>query len=127
MLNWFRNFMAGRYGSDQLGWAALILYLVLSLFLPGGYLHLITLLPLVYFWYRFLSRDIYSRRAENQKFLNVALPLWSKLKAWNTRMKDREHKYFTCPNCKQKLRVPRGKGKIQISCPNCGNVIEKKT
>lgn len=73
-MNWLRNFMAGRYGSDQLGWALLILYLFLSLLLPGKFLRYLCLIPLFLFWFRFLSRNVLSRAAENRIFLQKAEP-----------------------------------------------------
>lgn len=126
MMNWLRNFMYGRRGSDELNWALIIFYVVLSLLLPRS-LRLLLWIPLVLFWFRFLSRDIYRRSAENQKFLELTAPVQRTLRAWNSRLKDREHRYYNCPRCHQTLRVPRGRGKIAISCPNCKTTIIKKT
>lgn len=83
---------------------------------------LYTLLSLVYTgivvfaFYRMFSRNIYRRQAENQKWLNF----WA-------RLKDRNHRYFCCPYCKQRVRVPRHKGKINIRCPRCGEKFIRKT
>lgn len=126
-MNWLRNFMIGRYGSDQLGWALLILYLILSLLLPGRTLRLVSLIPLVLFWVRFLSRDVVSRAAENRAFLQKAEPVLSFLRKKNAQYQDREHRYYSCPNCRQTLRVPRGRGKITITCPKCGRSITRNT
>jgi len=73
------------------------------------------------------SRRIDRRRAENAKFMTVAGPAirWFKLR--RTIHRDKEHRYFKCPNCGQQLRVPRGKGKITINCRNCGVSFEEKT
>lgn len=127
MLNWLRNFMAGRYGVDHLQWALLGVYLVLSLLLPSGWWRFLALIPLVLFWIRFLSRDIYKRSAENRVFMQKAEPVIRLFSRWNSRLKDRDHRYYTCPRCKQVLRVPRGRGKITITCPNCHTSITKKT
>lgn len=126
-MNWLRNFMIGRYGVDQLQWTLLGIYLVLSLFLPSGWWRFITIIPLVLFWFRFLSRDLYKRSAENRLFLQKAEPAILFLQRWNNRLKDRAHRYYNCPRCKQTLRVPRGRGKITITCPNCSTTITKKT
>ncbi len=126
-MNWLRNFMIGRYGVDQLQWTLLGTYLALSLLLPGGLWRFLALIPLALFWVRFLSRDVYKRSAENRVFLQKAEPVIAFLKRWNNRLKDREHRYYSCPRCKQILRVPRGRGKIVITCPSCHTSITKKT
>ncbi len=126
-MNWFRNFMAGRYGNDQLGLALLLLYLVMSLLLPGGRLRWLALIPFFFFWYRFLSRDLLRRSAENQAFLQWCEPFRQLLSRKRAQHADRTHRYYTCPGCRQTLRVPRGRGKIQITCPKCGRTITKRT
>ena len=127
MMNWLRNFMAGRYGVDQLQWTLLGAYLALSLLIPNGVWRLLALIPLALFWIRFLSRDVYRRSAENRAFLQKAEPVILLFRRWNNRLKDRDHRYYNCPRCKQVLRVPRGRGKIAITCPNCHTTITKKT
>lgn len=126
-MNWLRNFMTGRYGSDQLGWALLVLYLLLSLLLPGKFLRYFCLIPLFLFWFRFLSRNVLSRAAENRIFLQKAEPVFSFFRKRSAQYRDREHRYYTCPGCRQTLRVPRGRGKITITCPKCGRTITKNT
>ena len=120
---WFRRFMAGRYGTDKLNtlflWIATA-GILLSLFLPVGWPNLVAVL-LAYILmgvviFRMLSRNTYQRHKENRRYLNFL-----------ERLKDREHKYFACPKCKQSVRVPKGKGKINITCPKCGNKFIKKT
>lgn len=129
-MNWLRRFMAGRYGVDQLTWVLLGVSLVLSLLsriLQAGIFGLLCWAVLFYCYFRILSRNIYARQQENQKMLQ----LWYRLKnSSGTRrtMQDRkENKVFVCPTCKQKLRVPRGKGKINITCPKCHTSFIKKT
>ena len=117
-----QRFMMGRYGTDKLNslllWIAVALTL-LSIFLPTGW-HLISvslsyaLMGIVIF--RCLSRNTYKRHKENRRYLNLL-----------ERLKDREHKYFTCPRCKQSVRVPKGKGKIAITCPKCREKFIQKT
>ena len=119
-----RRFMSGRYGQlDKLNslllWMGVIVVIV-SMFLPTGVLTLI--FPLVSYgllgvvMWRMLSRNIYKRAKENRKYLSML-----------ERIKDREHRYFTCPKCKQEVRVPKGKGKIAITCPQCRDKFIKKT
>lgn len=116
-----RRFMQGRYGTDKLNTAILVsgvICCVLSMLIPaiGA---LFTLLSYVFMgWaiFRMLSRNTYKRYQENRKYLRFL-----------ERIKDREHKYFDCPRCRQPVRVPRGKGKISISCPKCGEKFIRKS
>ena len=120
---WLRNFMMGRYGTDRLNMAILSVGLVASLlsvifkFAPVN-LALFFLSYGMMFWaiFRCLSRNTYKRYQENRKFLQTV-----------DRIKDREHRYFDCPKCRQMVRVPRGKGKISITCPRCREKFVKKT
>ena len=120
----FRNFMMGRYGSDTLNKWLLILGVVLILLgtLFGGrvlwmaHLGLVAYVPLIWCIFRMYSRNIAARRRENTAFVNFF-----------TRLKDRDHRYFRCPKCRQTVRVPSGRGKINIRCPKCGEQFIKKT
>lgn len=116
----YQQMMRGRYGRfDQLNKILLIIWLVLSIFkrwLPFYLGDLLGLLILGIILYRFLSKKIYPRSNENQKLMKW----WSKLKS------QRQFKYFKCPNCKQEMRAPRGKGKIKVTCKNCQNQFIKK-
>jgi predicted RNA-binding Zn-ribbon protein involved in translation (DUF1610 family) len=123
--------MAGRYGPDHLNAAIFVAALIVSVIARFTNVFIITyvsylLLALAIF--RMLSRNIPKRRAENDKFIRFWWPIKQKLKGYITRLKDsRTHKYFRCPSCKNTLRVPRGKGKLQITCPKCGERFFKKT
>lgn len=130
MRAWLQRFMYGRYGYDQLGWFLLGLYLALYLLSVITHLSLFYLLGVAgLFWaiFRIFSRNLPRRRAENTKFLQWAGPVirWWKLRS--TIARDKDHRYFKCPNCGQQLRVPKGKGKITITCRNCGVSFEEKT
>ena len=131
MGNWFRNFMMGRYGPDQLSLLTLALSFIFNLL--GGIFNLWPLSILAYLLliltiFRFLSRNILKRRAENDKFIKYWWPLRTKLQNLFRRIKDsRKYKFFRCPSCKNRLRVPRGKGKIKVTCPKCGERFQKKT
>ena len=118
-----QKFMAGRYGTDKLNTRILILGLILcvvSMFLPAGWpvLVLTTMAYICSFLviYRSFSRKTYKRYLENRRYLDFV-----------ARIKDREHRYFACPKCRQSVRVPRGKGKISITCPKCREKFIKKT
>ena len=77
--------------------------------------------------YRMFSRNLPKRQAENQRFLNWWRPIGNRLSGVKQRRLDKDHKYFTCKNCKTICRVPAGKGKIEITCPKCGQKIMGKS
>ncbi len=119
----FRRFMAGRYGTDRLNMTILMTGVVISLvgtFIqkPAVNLLLTAVAYGLMIWaiYRSFSRNTYQRYQENRKFLQFF-----------DRIKDREHRYFDCPKCRQMVRVPRGKGKIAITCPKCREKFVRKT
>ena len=125
-----QNFMYGRYGTDQLNIALLVLYLVLylvSAFARLEVLYWLSLVVLFLLLFRTLSRNAARRRAENAKFLQVAGPVLRWIRFQRTAHRDKEHRYFRCPNCGQQLRVPRGKGKITVTCHNCGASFEERS
>ena len=136
--NALMRFMYGRNGADQLSNAMLVLYL--SLWILGSLLAaitksdllagivnvLMTVLAVVIF-FRMFSKDLYKRRAENQKFLAWWYPTKNRLKGMKQRYADKDHKYFTCKSCKTICRVPAGRGKIVITCPKCGAKINAKS
>lgn len=122
--DWFRNFMLGRYGSDKLNVALLVSGIVLMLLGSilgkfttwAGVFTLLSYLVLIWCMFRMCSRNIDARRRENAAFLNFF-----------NHMKDKEHRYYRCPKCHQTVRVPRGRGKINIRCPKCGEQFIKTT
>ena len=129
-MGWFQRFMYGRYGNDQLNLTLMGLYLVLyllSFLFRSSLASLLSTVFVVIVLMRMLSRNIPKRRAENDKFLEVVRPLIHRYNVSKSRRQDREHCYFKCPNCGQQLRVPKGKGKISITCRSCGVSFEKKT
>lgn len=121
-----RRMMYGRYGMDPLNAALLGLYL-LSACLRVPWLHWLSLAALALALLRMFSRRTEKRRAENEKFLSAIRPLIQKYNAWRCQRNDREHAYFRCPGCGQRLRAPKGKGKISVTCRACGATFEKKT
>ena len=130
VMNFLRKLMYGRYGSDQLSLFLLLVYLVLIVLsgLPHlGVLSWLALAVLLWDLFRIFSRRIDRRRAENARFLTLAGPAvrWVRMRV--TVFRDKEHRYFRCPNCGQYLRVPRGKGKINVTCRNCGASFDEKS
>ena len=129
-MNWLRNFMAGRYGGDQLNIALIVLYLILAVIAQITQLWIIWILEillLAFCIFRILSRNVERRYRENIQFLK----LWNPIKGWfqscMIRVKDKTHRYDHCPKCRNTLRVPKGKGKICITCPVCKTEFIKKT
>ena len=125
-----QQFMIGRCGPDQLSqattWTALVLWFIY--FLSGWhFLYFLALVLMGVSFFRMFSRNISKRRAENSKFLTAIRPLQRRMSTLRGRMKDKEHRYFRCPNCKQQMRVPRGKGRIQVTCRSCGITFEERS
>ncbi len=130
-MNWLRRFMMGRYGTDQLSTALLILSILLTWIARFANLPLLALIgyvPLGLCIYRMLSKDISKRSMENYRFAILMSPIYSMLKKAQYRFMDaKTHRYFKCPDCKTKLRVPKHKGKIIITCPKCKTEFIRKT
>ena len=130
--NALSRFMYGRNGADQLAvatvWLVILVDLVDMFFKANERLYLVLriLSALMLLWaaFRMFSRNLQKRRAENLVFLQkVWWPLSGKTKS----LKDRDHKYFTCPNCGTLCRVPKGKGTIILTCPKCRLEIKGKS
>lgn len=118
-----QRFMMGRYGTDKLNTAILIAGLALCLLamlirFPVVNLILTTLSYALMIWaiFRCLSRNTYKRYLENSRYLALL-----------QRLRDRDHRYYHCPRCRQPIRVPAGRGKIAITCPKCKERFIKKT
>lgn len=128
--NAIARFMYGRYGNDQLNMFLFVVYLVamlLHMVTGSDLLDLVMAVLAVLIIFRTLSRNLTKRREENQKFLRKAGPVirWWRLRS--TIHRDKEHRYFKCPSCGQQLRVPRGKGKITVTCRGCGASFQEKS
>lgn len=116
-----QRFMTGRYGTDKLNLTILavgVVLCLLSVLIPPAALVLTVISYGLLGWaiFRSLSRNTYKRYQENRKYLMFI-----------DRIKDRQHRYYECPRCRQTVRVPKGKGKIAISCPKCKEKFIKKT
>ena len=115
--------MTGRYGTDKLNTVILVAGVIVcfvALFVPSAIATLVlTLIAYgLMFWvmFRTLSRNTYKRYQENRKYLGFL-----------ERLKDRQHRYYACPKCKQSVRIPRGKGKVAITCPRCRERFIRKS
>jgi hypothetical protein len=130
-MNRLKEFMAGRYGADQLSMALLILSVVLSViirFTGVPLLSLISYIPLGLCLFRMFSKNINRRRMENYKFLMLVSPVYSWFRKMRRRLvESKTHRFFKCPSCRAELRLPKGKGNIVITCPKCRHEFKAKT
>lgn len=126
----FYRFMVGRYGNDRLNQVIMIvamIALVISFF-GLRFFYLLALLCLIYAYFRMFSRNTYKRSMENNKYLQWEYKVKQFIATWKRDMKQRKtHHIYRCPSCKQKIRVPKGKGRIEIRCPKCSQTFIKKS
>ena len=130
MRNAIQRFMYGRYGSDQLGFFLIGVYFFLALLATVTDVMVFQLVgDVIFVWsiFRIFSRNISKRREENSKFMRKVQPFIKWLRLQQTIRRDKEHRYFKCPNCSQYLRVPRGKGKITVTCRSCHASFQEKS
>ena len=122
--------MAGRHGADEFSLALLIAGLVLSII--GGlfrvpFLSLITTALYAYGLFRMLSRNHAKRYAENQKYLSLFHGAGGNSKQFFVRLKNfRKYKYFKCPECHARLRLPRKVGEVTVTCGKCHHAFKQK-
>ena len=129
------QFMQGRYGVDQLSsfliWTAVVLALI-SMFVRIPVLPIVTWVLIIYAYVRILSRNTTKLYAQNQKFLDGT---WG-IRKWFADIRYRikygkqtaePYRIYKCRKCGQKIRIPKGKGKIMITCPKCKYQFKKKS
>lgn len=122
-----QKFMSGRYGLDQLSEFYIVSAIICMIF-KSSLLKTIGLLLLVICYVRIFSRDIGKRYDENIKFLNYRDKVLDYIRRKKDYIKQRKiYHIYKCPNCKQKIRIPKGKGKICITCPSCKNEFVKNS
>lgn len=133
----FNKFMQGRYGVDELSrftMGVALALIILTMFVNivnrsvGSVLDFLGIAAIVYAYFRIFSRNIQQRYAENQKYLQMTSKLRLRFNKEKNLMKQRKtHHIYACPGCGQKIRIPRGKGKIEIECPKCHTKFVKKS
>ena len=118
-----QKFMIGRYGVDAFGkflLGAVVVLWAINLFANNKILYSWALLLMVYAYFRMFSRNTTKRYQENLKFLQIKNKVVARFKSEKSQLKQRKtHHIYRCPTCRQKIRIPRGKGRICITCPKC--------
>lgn len=127
----FQRFMQGRYGVDHfcrfLNGICMV-FLIISIFSRHQIWFLAALAALIYNYFRMFSRNIAKRYAENQKYLEMTAAVRRNFFKKKNELEQRKtHHIYRCPDCKQKIRIPKGRGKIEIRCPKCGAKFVKKS
>ncbi len=127
----FVRFMQGRYGADALArfmmWITLAL-IVVEVFVKNQILTVAVMVLIVISYYRMFSKNIQKRYEENRKFLALQSKVTGRFTGMKKDMEQRKvYHIYKCPNCKQKIRIPKGKGKISITCPKCHTEFVKKS
>ena len=126
-----QRFMAGRYGNDQLNqfiFIVAIISMVLEIITRQSLFYTLTLVLLILAYVRVFSRNINKRYEENMKFLQKKDAILNKFRKQKYYAAQRRNFHiYTCPQCKQMIRIPKGKGKISITCPKCRNSFIKKS
>lgn len=129
------TFMQGRYGVDALSnflmWMGIAIA-VLCIFLPARILVLAGWLLILYAYIRIFSKNISKRYAQNQKFLDRTWTIRNAYAKIKYRIKygkqtDSAYRIYKCRKCGQKIRIPKGKGRIRITCPKCQYQFKKRS
>lgn len=124
-------YMNGRYGMDEFSKVLMaigILFGVLANFFAGNINRAIGFAFLAFGALRPLSKEINNRQKELRWYLSVKQRLMTLRYKWkNKKVQRKRYKVYKCPECRQKVRVPKGKKKIRITCPSCGQKFVKKT
>lgn len=123
--------MVGRYGQDEFGqflFGAALIHMLLSLFFGGSVWSTIALILVAFSYYRAFSKDHARRYQENSRYLLYYNKVKAVMKRKEYQLKQYQHYHiYRCPSCKQKIRIPRGKGRICVSCPTCRTEFVKKS
>ncbi|WP_249029647.1 hypothetical protein [Tannockella kyphosi] len=128
--NMMYRFAYGRYGHDQLSSFILVISIVLiviNLVIGSAILSSFVWVILMYNVYRTYSKKIYARRQENETYLRMTKPIRKRVELVKKQQADKSHKYLLCKNCLRITRVPKGKGKISVTCPNCKTKFNAKS
>ena len=132
----FRKFMTGRYGVDQLSNGLNVLFfilVILGILTRNNIILFLSLVPMIYNYFRMFSKNFSKRYNENRIYTNMMSPVYNfvdknKYKFQKNKKRDKKkYKYYHCKNCGQELRIPRGKGKVTITCPICKHSFDGRS
>ena len=134
MMQRFMRFMYGRYGMDEFNFFLLVfamVVLIIAIFVPvpaSLIIRLIALAATAFAVFRVLSKNRYARNKELKAYNKIRFAITGVFKRIKIRFSQRKtHRFYRCPECKTTVRVPKGRGKIKISCPKCGNTFIRKS
>ena len=125
-----QRFMWGRYGNDRFNQFLMICAIVLMVisFFGGNLFYMLAFAVMIYAYFRMFSKNISKRSAENQWYLQREMKVRGFFNKKKKEFQQRKvYHIYKCPNCKQKIRVPKGRGKIAITCRKCGNEFVRKS
>lgn len=125
------RFMQGRYGADALSKFILSLafvFIILSMFVRNGLFSFLSTVLIIYCYFRMFSKNISKRYQENMIYLKYQNKVLSRYRKFQNETKQRKtHHIYRCPSCRQKIRVPKGRGRIAIRCPKCSTEFIKRS
>lgn len=125
-----QRFFRNRYGADPLGLAFVGTSLILSILASItriGFFSIVSMIIMAYEIYRMFSKNYVKRRIENDHYMEYKTIVQRRWKVIRNSLQDRNNHYYMCPKCHQIVRVPKGRGKIEITCPSCRNKFVKKS
>jgi DNA-directed RNA polymerase subunit RPC12/RpoP len=124
-------YMNGRYGMDEFSKALMIAGIIfgaLANFIGGRITASVGLALIAFGALRPLSKEIENRQKEYRWYIHVKQTIQTKYhRLKNKQVQRKRFKIYKCPECKQKVRVPRGRKKIRITCPTCKHQFVKKS
>lgn len=123
--------MQGRYGVDDFSRfliTASIILILLAGIIKNNFVNVAALAIVGFAYYRILSKNHFRCSVQNQKYLRLKNKVTGRIKMYRDIIKQRKtHHIYKCPNCKQRLRIPKGKGKVEITCPKCSAKFKKRS
>jgi hypothetical protein len=124
------RFMYGRYGADQLYYFLIVVcvvFVIANNIVKSAVISILSMAFLIWTIFRVFSKNVYKRRAENEKFMKIWNSIKSKFSLTIRRVKGiKTYRFRKCPNCKKVLRLPRKRGKHAVECPCCHNEFQVK-
>jgi len=126
-----RRLMQGRYGVDELSkmmvYASFFVMIVGS-FAKNPYINLAGFMIIIYSYSRIFSKNQRLCSAQNLKYMQLRDSFLRKISNQIQIMKlSKTYRVYSCPGCKQLVRVPKGKGRIEVKCPKCGTRFSKNS